>query len=79
MEAGQFDLPPCSFFKKLSFKETIKLYFFATFNVAISHIFPENFIESLLVVQMVLRLSLLTLIWVGFLGVRFEVGGGGEW
>ena len=47
---GQFD-PPCGFAKNVSSKEQVKPWFFVTFNIIISYIFPENFIEITLVVQ----------------------------
>ena len=39
------DDTPCSFSKNVSSKERVKPWFFVTFNIIISHIFPENFIE----------------------------------
>ena len=47
---GQFD-HPFSFSKVLSSKERVKPWFFVTFNVIISHIFPENFIEITQIVK----------------------------
>ena len=44
MARGQFD-PSCGFFKNVSAEELVNAWFFVTFNVIISHIFPENFIE----------------------------------
>ena len=41
---GQFE-PPCGFSNNVSSKERVKRCFFGTFNIIISHIFPENFIE----------------------------------
>ena len=46
----QFD-PLCGFSKNLSFKERVKHWNFMTFIIIISYIFPENFIEIVLVVQ----------------------------
>ena len=46
----QFDLP-CGFSKNVSSKERVKLWFFANFKIILRHIFPENFIEFLPVVQ----------------------------
>ena len=46
---GQFDLP-CSFCKIVS-RERMKLWYFVTVNIIVSHIFPENFIKILQVVQ----------------------------
>ena len=43
---GQFDPPPCCFSKNESSKEKVKPCFFVTFNIIISHIFPEHFIEN---------------------------------
>ena len=44
---GQFypNPPPCGFPKNVSSKERAKLWYFVTYNIIISHIFPENFIE----------------------------------
>ena len=42
---------PCRFSKNLSSKERVKLCFFVTFNIIISHAFPRNFIEIPQVVQ----------------------------
>ena len=39
---GQFD-PPCGFSKNVFSKDGVKSWFFVTFNIIISHIFPENF------------------------------------
>ena len=39
------DPPPCGFSKNVSSKERVRHWFFVTFNVIISHIFPEYFIE----------------------------------
>ena len=51
-EGGQFDPPPhCGFSKIVSSKERLKPWFFATFNIILKHIFPENFIELPQVVQ----------------------------
>ena len=41
----------CGFPKNVSSKERIKPWLFVTFNIIISHIFPENFIEIPQVVQ----------------------------
>ena len=38
--------PPCAFFKNVSSREGETL-IFVTFNIIISHIFPENFIKFL--------------------------------
>ena len=46
---GQCDSPLCS--KNVSSKDRVEPWFFVTFNIIISYIFPENFIEILLVVQ----------------------------
>ena len=44
--AGQFDPTPCAFFwKNMSSKEIVKPQFFQTFNIIISHTFPEIFIN----------------------------------
>ena len=48
---GQFDPLPLGFSKNVSSKEWMKPWFFVTFNIIISHIFPENFIEIPQVVQ----------------------------
>ena len=56
-EGCQFD-PPCRFSKNISSKERVKTCFFRTFNIIISHIFPENVIESPQIVQKIWRISL---------------------
>ena len=49
----------CGFSKNVSSKERVKLWFFVTFNIIISHIFPENFIEiTTQVVQKIWRICL---------------------
>ena len=55
---SQFDPPPCGFFKNAPFKQSVKPWFFVTFNIIVSHIFLENFIEIPQVVQKVWRLFL---------------------
>ena len=40
-EGGQFDSLPCGFSKNLFFRERMKTWFFATFNIILSHI-PKN-------------------------------------
>ena len=50
--------PSVVFFKDVSAKETVNSWFFVTFNIIISHIIPENFIEIPQVVQKIWRLSL---------------------
>ena len=55
---GQFDPTPLWFFKEVSAKGIVNSWFFVTFNIMISHIIPENFIEIPLVVQKIWRLSL---------------------
>ena len=37
--------PPCRFSKNVSSKDRVKPCILVTFNISISHIFPENFIE----------------------------------
>ena len=54
---GQFDTP-CGFSKNVLSKGGVKPCFFVTFNIIISHIFPENFIEIPQVVQKIWRISL---------------------
>ena len=49
---------PCSFSKIVSSKDRVKPWFFVTFNIIISHIFPENFIEITQVVQKIWGISL---------------------
>ena len=47
-KAGGSILPPSplyGFSKNVPCKETLKLWFSLTFNIIISHMFPENFIE----------------------------------
>ena len=53
----QFE-PPLVFRKNVSSKDRVKPWFFVTFNVIISHIFPENVIGMSQVVQKILRNSL---------------------
>ena len=50
--------PRYGFSKNLSAKERVKPCFFVTFDIIISHIFPENFIEIPQVVQKLLRIFL---------------------
>ena len=59
---SHFD-PLCHFSINVSSKERVKPLFFVTFNVIISHIFPENFIEILQIVQnlWIISLSILTI------------------
>ena len=45
--------PLCDFSKDVSSKQRVQPYFFVTFNIIISHIFPENFIETAQVLQMI--------------------------
>ena len=47
---NQFE-PPCGISKNVFSKERLKLWFFVAFNIIISRIFPENFIEIPQVVQ----------------------------
>ena len=47
----QFDPPPCGFSKTASSRERVRPWFLVSFNIIISHIFPENFIEITQVVQ----------------------------
>ena len=42
---GQFRPPPCGLPKNVSSKKRVEPWFFVTFNIIISHIFPENFTE----------------------------------
>ena len=49
---------PCSFLKNVSSKERVKPWFIVTFNIIISHSFPENFIEIPQVVQKIRNISL---------------------
>ena len=58
---GQFDPPlphPCSFPKNVSSKERVEAWLFLTFNIIITDIFPENFIDIPQVVQKMWRLYL---------------------
>ena len=48
----------CGFSKNVSSKERVKSWFFVTFNIIISYIFPENFIEIAQRVQKIWRISL---------------------
>ena len=52
-QGGQFKppSPPLWFFENVYSKERVKPCLFATFNIIISHIFPENFTEIPQVVQ----------------------------
>ena len=47
----QFDPPLCGFSENVSSKERMKPWFFVTFNIIISHIFHEHFIETSQVLQ----------------------------
>ena len=38
-------MPPYGFSKNVSSKQRVKPWFFVTFDIITSHIFPENFIE----------------------------------
>ena len=44
-------LIPAVVFKKCIFSDRMRPCFFVTFNIIISHVFPENFIEILQVLQ----------------------------
>ena len=58
MLGGQFDLPPpCGFYKNMFSRERVKLWFFGTFNIIISHIIPANFTEIPPVIQKIWRFS----------------------
>ena len=64
--SGSIWPPSCGFSKNVSYRERVKLCFFVTFNIIISHIFPENFIEILKAFQKVQKIwrfspSLLTI------------------
>ena len=48
---GQGDPLPCGFSKNVSSKESVKPWFFATFNIILKNIFAEKFIEFPQVVQ----------------------------
>ena len=50
-EGGQFEPHACSFSKNVSSRERVKSWIFATFNIILSHIFSENFIQIFQVVQ----------------------------
>ena len=54
---GQFDPPFCGFSKIVFSRERVNLWFLVTFNIIISDIYPENFIEILHVVQKIRRFS----------------------
>ena len=54
---SQFD-PLCGFSKNVSSKAKVKPWFFVTFNIIKSHIFPENFIGISQVVQKIWRIYL---------------------
>ena len=53
----QFDFL-CGFLKNVSFKEMVKPWLFVTFNIMISHLFSDNYIEIPQVVQNIWRISL---------------------
>ena len=67
---GSIWAPPCGSSKNVSSRERVNPWFFVTFYSIISHIFPENFIESPQVVQKIWRfyLSILT-IFINFSGI----------
>ena len=44
-------IPLCGFSKNICYRERVKPWFFETFDIIISHIFPENFAEIPQVVQ----------------------------
>ena len=46
---------PCGFSKNVSSRERVKPLLFMTFNIIISNIFPENFIEIIEVVQKIYK------------------------
>ena len=54
---GGVNLTPCGFFKTVSSTERVKPWFFVTFNIIISHILPEHFIEISQVIQKIWRFS----------------------
>ena len=58
-ERGGVSLTPAPvvFLKNVSSKERVKSWFFVTFNIIQSHIFPENFVEIPQVVQKLWRIS----------------------
>ena len=58
-EGGNLTPPhPCSFPKNASSKERVEAWLFVTFNIIITDIFPENFIDIPQVVQNIWRLYL---------------------
>ena len=54
-------LAHCGFSKNISSKQKVKPWFLMTFNIIISHVFPENFIDFPHVVQKIWKNSLLML------------------
>ena len=51
-KAGGVDLtPPCGFSKNMFFRVRVKSCFLVTFNIIISHNFPENVIKNTQLVQ----------------------------
>ena len=54
----QFDPPRYGFLKNVSSRERVKPRFFVTFNIILTYIFPENFIEFTQVVRKIRRSSL---------------------
>ena len=57
----QFDPYPCSFSKNVSSSGRVKPWFFVPFNIIISHIISENFVEIPHVTQKIWRISPLIL------------------
>ena len=53
---GQFEVL-CCFPKKLYFRVRVKPCFFVTFNIIVSHIFPENFVDVSHIAQRIRRFS----------------------
>ena len=57
MLGDEFDPSPCGFSKNVFFRESMEPCFFVTFNILITHIFPETFIEIPQLVQKIWRFS----------------------
>ena len=56
-DGGRFEPAPTVNSKKIFLEREWNLFFFVTFNVIISHVFPENFIEIYRVVLIILWFS----------------------
>ena len=66
MGGGLNLIPPCSFSKNVSSRERVKPWFFVTFNIMLSQIVLENFIEIPQVVQEIRFSSSVLFIFINF-------------